>query len=94
MANDASAAQLPTAPNSNGHAAELPKDEVPSVEHRDIEHTPTTATYIDSGVESALSPAHRDYLMKRHGTVDLDPMPGHGNADPYNWPQWKVHPKR
>lgn len=45
--------------------------------------------------EGANLPAeHREYLMKRHGTLELDPMPGHGDADPYNWPKWKVmdHP--
>lgn len=32
---------------------------------------------------------HRDYLIQRHGTVDLDPLPSADPADPYNWPQWK-----
>ncbi|KAE8151135.1 major facilitator superfamily domain-containing protein [Aspergillus avenaceus] len=38
---------------------------------------------------SALSPSHRDYLLKRHGTIDLDPLPSLSGADPYNWPMWK-----
>lgn len=38
-----------------------------------------------------LSPAHRDYLVELHGTLELDPLPGYGNADPYNWPKWKVY---
>jgi len=37
-----------------------------------------------------LTPAHREYLIQRHGTVDLDPIPDMGDADPYNWPQWMV----
>lgn len=37
-----------------------------------------------------LSEGHRNYLIKRHGTLDLDPMPDFGDADPYNWPTWKV----
>lgn len=36
-----------------------------------------------------LTEEHRDYLIKRHGTVDLDPLPSADPADPYNWPQWK-----
>lgn len=46
-------------------------------------------TNID-GDAAALSPEHRAYLMQRHGTVELDPMPGYGNADPLNWARWKV----
>ena len=32
----------------------------------------------------------REYLLRRHGTVDLDPIPAADDADPYNWPVWKV----
>ncbi|KAJ6027626.1 uncharacterized protein N7446_003778 [Penicillium canescens] len=46
------------------------------------------ATYGES-VAARLPKAHRDYLMERHGTLDLDPIPGMGAADPYNWPEWK-----
>jgi hypothetical protein len=49
------------------------------------------ATYGES-VAARLPKAHRDYLMERHGTLDLDPIPGMGAADPYNWPEWKVSP--
>lgn len=41
-----------------------------------------------------LSQEHRDYLMQRHGTLDLVPIPGYGDADPYNWSTWKVWPLR
>lgn len=37
-----------------------------------------------------LSKPHRDYLMERHGTLNLDPIPAMDPADPYNWPEWKV----
>lgn len=37
-----------------------------------------------------LSESHKSYLIKRHGTVDLDPIPSMDPADPYNWPSWKV----
>jgi hypothetical protein len=39
-----------------------------------------------------LSKLHRDYLMERHGTLNLDPIPAMDPADPYNWPEWKVSP--
>jgi hypothetical protein len=38
-----------------------------------------------------LSKAHRDFLMERHGTLELDPVPSMDPADPYNWPSWKVN---
>lgn len=56
-----------------------------------LEPTHTHATYIDDKDELAtLSEDHKSYLLHRHGTIELDPVPGHGNADPYNWPPWKV----
>lgn len=36
-----------------------------------------------------LSELHKSYLIERHGTVDLDPIPSMDPADPYNWPSWK-----
>lgn len=39
---------------------------------------------------SALSEEHRQYLLQRHGTLDLQPLPDMNDADPYNWPQRKV----
>lgn len=48
------------------------------------------ATYIENDETVSLSPEHREYLMQRHGTLELDPMPSMSPADPYNWPQWKV----
>lgn len=43
-----------------------------------------------AGDAANLFPEHRDYLLKRHGTLELDPMPGFGDADPLNWKTWKV----
>lgn len=37
-----------------------------------------------------LSQTHQDYLIQRHGTLELDPIPSMSDADPYNWPTWKV----
>jgi hypothetical protein len=39
---------------------------------------------------NGLSPEHREYLLRVHGTLDLDPIPAMDDADPYNWPMWKV----
>lgn len=47
------------------------------------------ATYEES-LAAHFPKAHRDYLLERHGTLELDPIPGMGPADPYNWPEWKV----
>lgn len=41
-------------------------------------------------VETGLTREHIEYLIQRHGTIELEPMPAHDAADPYNWPQWKV----
>ncbi|KAL2797102.1 major facilitator superfamily domain-containing protein [Aspergillus keveii] len=38
---------------------------------------------------STLSEQHQAYLLGRHGTLDLDPVPSMDPADPYNWPSWK-----
>jgi hypothetical protein len=56
-----------------------------------LEHAPTHGTYLDKEEGSHLSGEHRQYLIERHGTFDLDPLPTMGTADPYNWPQWKVN---
>jgi hypothetical protein len=48
-------------------------------------------TYEES-MTANLPKAHRDYLMQRHGTLELEPVPTMSPADPYNWPEWKVGP--
>jgi hypothetical protein len=40
--------------------------------------------------EDSLSEEHRQYLLSRHGTLDLSPLPSMSDADPFNWPAWKV----
>lgn len=50
----------------------------------------TRATYLEPDEISQLPQEHREYLLQRHGTLELDPVPDFGGADPYNWPQWKV----
>lgn len=37
--------------------------------------------------EPHLSPEYREYLIAKHGTTDLDPIPAFDDADPLNWPK-------
>ncbi|KAL9053765.1 MAG: hypothetical protein Q9162_004563 [Coniocarpon cinnabarinum] len=60
-----------------------------SLEQMSLEAQETKATYIDKDEVANLSADHRQYLLDRHGTLNLDPLPAFGDADPYNWPQWK-----
>lgn len=55
----------------------------------DIELGPR-ATYINTGAAAGLSQEHRDYLLAKYGTLELDPIPDMGDQDPFNWPKWKV----
>ncbi|TVY91231.1 putative transporter [Lachnellula willkommii] len=34
----------------------------------------------------SLSEAHKQYLLEKHHTLELDPLPDLNDADPYNWP--------
>jgi MFS family permease len=48
------------------------------------------STHIESSLpQSQLEPAHKDYLLSRHGTVNLNPLPSSSPEDPLNWPAWK-----
>ena len=42
----------------------------------------------------ALSEEHRQFLLQRHGTLDLEPMPDMSDSDPYNWPRRRVCGRR
>ncbi|RKK71055.1 hypothetical protein BFJ69_g11328 [Fusarium oxysporum] len=55
------------------------------------EHIPNNGKVVEalSDASEALLREHAEYLMKRYGTLDLDPVPGPDDADPYNWPNWK-----
>ena len=45
---------------------------------------------VESGISDGISTEHREYLIARHGTADLVPLPTMDPADPLNWPSWKV----
>ncbi|KOS42183.1 hypothetical protein ACN38_g6923 [Penicillium nordicum] len=36
-----------------------------------------------------LSEEHRQYILAKHRTLDLEPIPDMIDADPYNWPRWR-----
>jgi multidrug resistance protein len=45
---------------------------------------------VESGMTNdGLSDAHKEFLLSRHGRVDLDPLPSMSLDDPLNFPQWK-----
>ncbi|GMF73553.1 unnamed protein product [Aspergillus oryzae] len=52
----------------------------------DVDFVESTAGAIPTSysdiVESRISKAHRDYLLERHGTLELDPIPSMDPADP------------
>lgn len=42
----------------------------------------------DSPETKLMTPEGEEYLLQRHGTLDLDPMPRPTPDDPLNWPTW------
>jgi hypothetical protein len=63
--------------------------EGPTTDPGAIEASKTGAFYIEDRV-ARLTEDHRQYLLARHGTLDLDPIPDMNDADPYNWSGWRV----
>ena len=76
-----------SAPSSSHENGEIKHDD-DFVEK--VEPTLTHATYYPTNDIADLTPAHREYLLEKYGTLELDPIPDFGDADPYNWPSWKV----
>jgi hypothetical protein len=54
-----------------------------------VERLAPAHTHIEKDEIATISDAHRECL-RRHGTLNLDPVPDMGGADPYNWPAWKM----
>ncbi|KAL1888584.1 hypothetical protein Sste5346_009453 [Sporothrix stenoceras] len=48
-----------------------------------------TGGYVDDKYDGPLSIEHRAYLIDRHGTADLKPVPCMDDNDPLNWPKAK-----
>lgn len=58
--------------------------------HNAAEEKGIDVAKLEESLAEELSPEHREYLLARHGTLDLNPMPSMDPADPLNWPAWKV----
>lgn len=56
----------------------------------DLEHANTHGTYLDINEASHITEEHREYLVRKHGTFELDPLPTTSDNDPYNWSTWEV----
>lgn len=41
------------------------------------------------GEVQSLTSEHETYLIERHGTTNLDPLPSADPSDPLNWPDWE-----
>jgi len=76
-----------TSSHELGNGNVMPVDEVKMMgkEREDVD-----GSSVENGIGGNLSPAHREYLLARHGTLDLAPLPTMDPADPLNWPSWKV----
>lgn len=44
----------------------------------------------DVSNEISPTPEHLNYLIQRHGTIGLSPLPSQDPADPLNWPSLQV----
>jgi hypothetical protein len=66
----------------------MDKSEAEHVEAAERGKVPESSTVIRE--PGLLSLEHHDYLLNRHGTLDLNPLPLISDADPYNCPAWKV----
>jgi hypothetical protein len=80
----------PSSSRSAEQTEQIEKNEGSKADIDLVESTGNQAATYGESVAARLPKAHRDYLLERHGTLELDPIPGMGPADPYNWPEWKV----
>jgi hypothetical protein len=66
-----------------------PTNEANCVAEKD--HAALDGSHLENGLSGDLSSQHKEYLIARHGTTDLEPLPTMDPADPLNWPAWKVY---
>lgn len=82
---------MPKMPSLN----DLNKGDIP-VEHAEVtgkDHDLIEAAHPQTYIiteKLEITASHKEYLIRRHGTSDLDPLPSEDPADPYNWPRWRV----
>ncbi len=50
----------------------------------------TTGEHLEESVTEQADLELRSYLIARHGTADLNPLPSQDPSDPLNWSSWKV----
>lgn len=89
METDGATCERPVlnATNQSGHSSERDHEKAKIIEK---DHAYQAGGDVEAGNPAGLSAEHREYLMARHGTVDLNPLPTMDPADPLNWPAWKV----
>ncbi|KEF59864.1 uncharacterized protein A1O9_04712 [Exophiala aquamarina CBS 119918] len=61
-------------------------------QHPDMDKNNGEAAFTFESVgpnSNQLTSSHREYLLQRHGTLNLKPVPSQDPADPLNWPAWK-----
>ncbi|KAL4965708.1 putative MFS transporter [Aspergillus stella-maris] len=71
------------------HSSPSTSKEVPTLGKEGSEFLEDAEAPVPELAASSLSQAHREFLLQRHGTLNLDPLPSASLADPYNWPSWK-----
>lgn len=67
-----------------------PREDSLQQENSTAEEKGLDAATLEDGPADHLTPEHREYLLARHKTLDLVPLPTMDPADPLNWPTWKV----
>lgn len=67
-----------------------PQDPRDSNSHIEEEKTGSDSYHVEETLASFLSAEHADFIMQRHGALNLSPVPSMDPADPLNWPSWKV----
>ncbi|OJD29041.1 mfs multidrug transporter [Diplodia corticola] len=68
---------------------EVDRSSASGLHHKDT-HDSRYIEEAKGGPGEALSEAHQEYLLARHGRLDLQPVPDMTDADPYNWPKRKA----
>lgn len=46
--------------------------------------------HVEETAASSFSIEHAEFILQRHGTLNLNLVPSMNPADPLNWPSWKV----
>jgi hypothetical protein len=68
----------------------LPGEEALREQSNEVAEKGIDSAALEDGPSDDLTPEHREYLLSRHKTLDLVPLPTMDPADPLNWPAWKV----